>query len=182
MSHQIHKNTKCRNFLKGVALVFLLLLGWYPQRAHAQSAKEYNINDIFEALAQKGNGTGHIELSQPDDIKRLVGSTTQKQTSHGEGRGESTRTARSQQGYRIQAYTGNLAKSKQEAYRRAKIINAANPTLGCYVTYKSPFWRLSVGDFKTKEEAQKAMQELKRSIPDIAPELYIVQDNIRVIN
>lgn len=87
MSHQIHKNTKCRNFLKGVALVFLLLLGWYPQRAHAQSAKEYNINDIFEALAQKGNGTGHIELSQPDDIKRLVGSTTQKQTSHGEGRG-----------------------------------------------------------------------------------------------
>ncbi|WP_369695166.1 SPOR domain-containing protein [Porphyromonas endodontalis] len=54
--------------------------------------------------------------------------------------------------------------------------------MGCYVTYKSPFWRLSVGDFRTREEAQKAMQDLKRAIPAIAPELYIVRDNIRVSN
>lgn len=181
MHYSISKTTSCCALLKGVTLVLFLSLA-SSLRGYAQTEKEsssHSTNDIFEALTAQREGQGTIDITQPEDIRRQVGSTQQKQARHSEG--ERTGVHR-QQGFRIQAYTGNLAKSKQEAYRRAKIINMVNPTLGCYVTYKSPFWRLSVGDFKTREEAQKTMQDLKRAIPLIAPELYIVRDNIRVSN
>ena len=179
--YSISNTTSGRTLFRGMALVLFISLVSCIQ-GYAQTEKEslsHGANGIFEALSAQREGQGTIDITQPEDIKNQVGLVHQKQARHSEGERSGVHT---QQGFRIQAYTGNLAKSKDEAYRRAKVVNAANPALGCYVTYKSPCWRLSVGDFRTREEAQKAMQDLKRAIPAIAPELYIVRDNIRVSN
>lgn len=179
--YSISNTTSGRTLFRGMALVLFISLVSCIQ-GYAQTEKEslsHGANGIFEALSAQREGQGTIDITQPEDIKNQVGLVHQKQARHSDGERSGVHT---QQGFRIQAYTGNLAKSKEEAYRRAKVVNAANPALGCYVTYKPPFWRLSVGDFRTREEAQKAMQDLKRAIPAIAPELYIVRDNIRVSN
>ena len=52
------------------------------------------------------------------------------------------------------------------------------PQIPIYVTYLSPFWRLRVGDYRTFEEANAQMQQLKKKFPKYSVEMRIVKDEI----
>lgn len=156
-------------------LCFLCQISLWGQQEKSENAAP---KDIFEALAIKKNGLGDIVINQPDAIKRLVGRSVRRNASVDDG----DMTIGIVSGYRIQVYNGNLATSKQEAYRRAQIVSRAFSNVACYVSYRAPFWRLVVGDFLSQEEAQKVLSDMRRSIPDISGELYIVRDKIRVLH
>ncbi|MDO4722798.1 SPOR domain-containing protein [Porphyromonas circumdentaria] len=134
-------------------------------------------NNIFEVLALSEDGLGTVIVHQPEVIRRQVARPSQKRSLLEDGEF----TATIVQGFRIQVFNGNLPSSKQEAYHRAQIVNKNFPDITCYVSYKAPFWRLLVGDFRTHEEAQTALQEMKRLLPQVAGELYIVRDKIRAL-
>ena len=48
-----------------------------------------------------------------------------------------------------------------------------------YVTFTSPFWRLRVGDFRSFEEANLKLIELKNTFPQFR-EMRVVKDMIRL--
>ena len=54
------------------------------------------------------------------------------------------------------------------------------PQYRSYISYKAPAWRLRIGDFKTKREAQAALQRIKSVYPKFAREMVIVRDRINV--
>lgn len=84
-------------------------------------------------------------------------------------------------GYRIQAFSdNNYRNAKQSAQARARIISARYPHYRTYLSYKAPRWRLRVGDFKTREDAQKALSNLRSSFPSYSNEFSIVRDRINV--
>ncbi len=84
-------------------------------------------------------------------------------------------------GFRIQAFSDNNYKNaKQNAQARARVIAAKFPQWRTYLAYKAPTWRLRVGDFKNKEEAQKALAALKRSFPSYSGQFSIVRDRINI--
>ena len=68
-------------------------------------------------------------------------------------------------GYRIRVYfdNGQSARNKSEAIARS--ISAAFPGIGVYRTFESPNYKVSVGDFRTKDEALKVFHSLKASYP-----------------
>lgn len=68
-------------------------------------------------------------------------------------------------GYRIRVYfdNGQNARSKSEAI--ARTISGTYPGVGVYRTFDSPNFKVSVGDFKTKDEALKIYHSLKASYP-----------------
>lgn len=76
-------------------------------------------------------------------------------------------------GYRLQV----IASSSKEAIdgERSKVVGLRNdvPT---YIDYRQPNFRLKVGDFRTKLEAQKLLNELK----DIFPTAIVVNDMIEL--
>ena len=118
--YSISNTTSGRTLFRGMALVLFISLVSCIQ-GYAQTEKEslsHGANGIFEALSAQREGQGTIDITQPEDIKNQVGLVHQKQARHSEGERSGVHT---QQGFRIQAYTGNLAKSKEEAYRRAKV-------------------------------------------------------------
>lgn len=81
-------------------------------------------------------------------------------------------------GYRVQVYADNNARvAKGEARKRERAISSRFP-YGTYVAYVSPYWRLRVGDFKTRAEAEKAAVDLRRSFPSYAKEIRVVRDRI----
>jgi len=84
-------------------------------------------------------------------------------------------------GYRIQAYTDNNARTaKAAAQKRARDIAMKFPQYRSYITYKAPSWRLRIGDFKTKGEAQAALRRIKSVYPKFAREMVIVRDRINI--
>lgn len=84
-------------------------------------------------------------------------------------------------GFRIQAYSDNNHKTaKAAAQQRARDIAMKFPQYRSYITYKAPSWRLRIGDFKSRQEAQAALQRIKSVYPKFAREMVIVRDRINI--
>ena len=68
-------------------------------------------------------------------------------------------------GYRIRVYfdNGQNARARSEAIARS--VSNTYPGIGVYRTFESPNYKVSVGDFRTKDEALKVFHSLKASYP-----------------
>ena len=68
-------------------------------------------------------------------------------------------------GYRVRVFfdNGKDARGRSEAIARS--ISTTYPGIGVYRTFESPNFKVSVGDFRTKDEALKVYQSLKASYP-----------------
>jgi cell division septation protein DedD len=76
-------------------------------------------------------------------------------------------------GFRVQIYAGN---SRQQAMQMRTEVLGAYPDYAAYLIYKQPTFRVRVGDFKTRFEAQKLLNELKAQYPSS----FIVPDEVLV--
>ena len=83
-------------------------------------------------------------------------------------------------GFRIQAYSDNQSTAKSAAQQRARDIAMKFPQYRSYISYKAPSWRLRIGDFKTRQEAQEALRRIKSVYPKYAREMVIVRDHINI--
>lgn len=83
-------------------------------------------------------------------------------------------------GYRIQVFDdNNVRTAKDEAQSRKNQIESRFPMLTAYVTFNSPYWRVKVGDFTTRSEAEAVMAEIRQAFPSLAKSLRIVRDRIK---
>ncbi|MDY3858287.1 MAG: SPOR domain-containing protein [Muribaculaceae bacterium] len=83
-------------------------------------------------------------------------------------------------GYRVQIFADNNARNaKSEARMRERAVARSFP-YSTYVTYASPYWRLRVGDFATREEAAKVADSIRKAFPKYAKEVRVVKDNVYI--
>jgi hypothetical protein len=75
-------------------------------------------------------------------------------------------------GYRVQIFFG----SKEEALKMKAEFLKEYPDVPAYISYLAPNFRLRVGDFRTRLEAEK----LKSEIDDTYSGIYIVRDKIEL--
>ena len=68
-------------------------------------------------------------------------------------------------GYRIRVYFDNGQNARNRSEAIARSISAAYPGMGVYRTFESPNFKVSVGDFRTKDEALKVFHSLRVSYP-----------------
>lgn len=61
-------------------------------------------------------------------------------------------------GFRVQIFS---SLDRALAYSELQKFKTRYPTISSYVSYKQPNYRLRVGDFRTRLEAEKLMNELK---------------------
>lgn len=112
--------------------------------------------------------TGSVVVNKDPRIDMLV----KKQIDINE---ETTRdTRRTAPGYRIQVINSN---DRNKVFAVKAKIYQLYPELKPYLMYQPPFYKLKVGNFKTKEEAEEYRQELSSQFPT---GLYIVRDVIEV--
>lgn len=82
-------------------------------------------------------------------------------------------------GYRVQVFDdNNVRTAKQEAQNRKNQIESRFQHLNVYVSFNSPYWRVKVGDFKSRSEAEAVMAEIRSAFPSMAKSLRIVRDRI----
>ena len=62
-------------------------------------------------------------------------------------------------GYRVQIFTGS---NRKEAYNAQAKFQQQYPDTRTYITYREPNFKVRAGDFRTRLEAEKMMEELKK--------------------
>lgn len=87
-------------------------------------------------------------------------------------------------GYRIQVFSDGRNQSSLEARAKARgnaIVARFPKYRGQVYTYSSaPNWYTRIGNFRTEEEAHKALDELKESFPSFSSEMRVVKSKINV--
>ena len=79
-------------------------------------------------------------------------------------------------GFRIQLFSdsGNNSKTKAQAVHDEFLVKF--PGVGVYLTFKSPNYKVRIGDFRTKLEAQRFLTELAVDYPNA----FIITDQINL--
>lgn len=109
---------------------------------------------IFDHLERDIIGGGVVTIQQDESIKELVGKPKEK----AEGKDKAYKV----QGFRVQVYAGNNSqKARSEANRLAEKVRMLFPEMPVYIQFVSPRWLCRVGNYRTIEEADAAMRQLK---------------------
>ena len=135
---------------------------------------------IVEAIDASGN----IRINQPQALLRLLEYVpaqivSDDETSSSHGRPHQATNTRT--GYRVQVFDDNnprTARSQAEAAHNR--ISAEFPHLRSYLSFNSPYWRVKVGDFRTRAEAEAAMAEIRQAMPGLGAYLRVVRDKINI--
>ena len=79
-------------------------------------------------------------------------------------------------GYRVQIYmaSGNDALSNAELVKKDFETNF--PELTAYITFREPYYRVRVGDYRTRLEANQLLKPIRKSYQDA----WIIQDKINL--
>ena len=89
------------------------------------------------------------------------------------------------QGYRIQVFSDGRNPSTLQARAQARgnaIVSKFPKYRGqVYSFSSSPNWYTRIGNFKSQEEANKALAELKKAFPAFAAEMRVVKSQITII-
>ena len=67
-------------------------------------------------------------------------------------------------GYRVQVFFGS---DRKGAYNLQAKFKDLYPEFDSYITYTQPNYRVKVGDFRTRSEAEKLMSQLRPSFPTL---------------
>lgn len=145
-------------------------------------------SSIIDDLSQTKSGQGKIAIYQDDAIKNLVGKSITRNTPNDDlilaqldNNSQSPKSFIRTRGYRIQVYSGNnQRRSKNEAESRRDAIQSSFPNMEVNVSYNSPVWRVKAGNFRTEEQANTALNELRNQFPSFGREMYVVSDAVKL--
>lgn len=95
-------------------------------------------------------------------------------------------------GYRVRIYFANNQNSRAESEAAAKSFMSDYPGIMAYRNYQNPFFKVTVGDFRTKSEAMSLLSRIKGrypaafivkeriNYPPIERENEVVRDTVKV--
>lgn len=129
-------------------------------------------NNIVKSLERNVPGQGKVTIHQDARIEALIGLEYIPTDSEGQ------RILKSS-GYRVQVYAGNNTRqAKNEAHTVAAHIKEHFPDLSVYTTFNPPRWLCRAGDFRSIEEADAMMRQLRAT--GVFKEVSIVKDQINI--
>ena len=76
-------------------------------------------------------------------------------------------------GYRIQIYFGG---TRQKASDNKLEFSSKYPDIPAYITYQQPNFKVRVGDYRNRYEAQKFLKEIE----GLFPTSFIVPDEVKL--
>ncbi len=152
---------------------FLSLLWCAATLPHAAAQQKF-----LDRLVKPADGQGTVQVVQDTEITRLVNGAEAEngipaspaaasrapqtaESGNPPAGGAPTRTMKAN-GYRIQVYAGgNSRTARQEAQRMAGKVRSYFSDMATYTHFQSPRWVCRVGDFRTYEEADQALREMR---------------------
>lgn len=112
--------------------------------------------NIFNMLGDKNGQTtreGKVVIDQTDAVAKAMSSHIARNAS------------RSKTGYRIRIFFDNKQDARVKSEKVAASFKAQHPGVAVYRAYENPYFKVTVGDFRSKEDARKFLNSIKGSYP-----------------
>ncbi len=148
--------------------------------AQSNASKQNNNATIIDEINSNYPNQGNVMVYQDEAIKGILSKPTPANLpvySSGDGSIQYVKM----RGYKIQVFSGNdQRKSKDEAYYKQKLINDTFDDVETIVFFKSPRWILRAGNYRTRSEANAAMEQFTQQFPNFGKEMYVISDTVKV--
>lgn len=108
---------------------------------------------IFAVQSGFGQDRGNVVVIKDPRIDSLIARRLEL------GKVNNSGSSVSALGFRVQIFSGL---SRDDAYSEQTKFKTRYPNVRTYISYTQPNYRVRVGDFRTKLEAQKFLNELKK--------------------
>ncbi|MDQ8004452.1 MAG: SPOR domain-containing protein [Pedobacter sp.] len=126
---------------------------------------------FFITCASFAQTKGEVIVVQDPLIDSLIAKRIELNRARPTATNPTGSTIVSSMGYRVQIYYGS---DRREVFSQQAQFKSSYPKLNTYITYKEPNYYLRVGDYRTRLEAQKFMNELRPNYPT----LFIFREKI----
>lgn len=167
-------------FLAAVAAVFALSsVAAYAQEPQAPEGYEYVDSlvyvprasvdstllgkDVFRDMPSRNHGDpATVEVGQSEVLEMSMRQHIRKNAS------------RTLSGYRVRIFFDNRQSARHESEQTLKRFRNMYPDVAVYRTYTNPYFKVTVGDCRTKSEAMKLLSRIKGNFPSA----FVVKENI----
>lgn len=170
-----------KRILKTLTFVVAAGLQCIPVVAQSERSNHEIQPTVVDVIEKESNG--NVKINIPDNILELILSDLEPPKK------SITPTIRpgvnKLGGYRIQVFSDGRNQHSLEARAKARgsaIVTRFPKYRGQIYTFSSaPNWYTRVGNFRSQQEANAALLELKRAFPQFAPEMRVVKSQIVII-
>lgn len=119
--------------------------------------------DIFKFMPKKSEGgAADVEIFQSDSLMNAM----QKHVAANSGRTLS--------GYRVRIFFDNRQSARVASEETLKRFESLYHDVVAYRTYANPYFKVTVGDFRTKSEAMALLERIRYEFPSA----FVVKENI----
>lgn len=125
---------------------------------------------LISPLLSQAQTRGTVEVIKDHRIDTLIARRLESSRSGGSS-GSTGGNYISTDGYRVQFFSGS---NRTDAYSAQARFKKKYPELRTYITYREPNFKVKAGDFRTRLEATKLMQEIR----PIFTSLFIISEKI----
>lgn len=132
-------------------IVFLLALGF------SLSASAQSVEQVRRGLLNATESGGSVVVIEGDGVRDAVLAV------------EAQRRSKEVSGFRIVIFSDNGQYAGDNAESVLKEFKALYPRINAYMVYESPYFKVSVGDCLSMEEAQILMAKIVASYPKAFP-------------
>ncbi|MBR5055764.1 MAG: SPOR domain-containing protein [Bacteroidales bacterium] len=122
----------------------------------------YSGKNIFDLLSASSLTAGTVSIEQSSAMRSAF------------SRHIARNSSRRITGYRVRIFFDNSQNARQQSESVAGAFAAAYPGISIYRTYVSPYFKVTVGDFRSREEAQLFADRLKGRFPSA----FLVKESI----
>lgn len=119
--------------------------------------------DVFHVMPLKARGgKADVEIYQSQDVANALRKQVQ------------TNSKRSINGYRVRIFFDNKQTARVESEETLKKFESMYHDVKAYRTYVNPYFKVTVGDFRTKSEAMELLSRIKYEFPSA----FVVKESI----
>ncbi len=172
---------RTKTILYGAVAVVMTVFSQLP----VSLCRAANPDSASVSIVNRINASGHITVDEPEALTSRLRKNIQQQSeadSTEKAQAERRNVSQSSRaGFRIQVFDDNNPRSaRSEANRYRSLITQRFPEYQAYVVFNSPYWRVKVGDFRSRREAETIMQEIRRAFPALSSYIRVVRDHINI--
>jgi len=145
--------------------LFLSLLIFFPVGLYSQRADSTLLGrDVFDLLEESGPKKNHIVIVQSDATKEIVNEQILQNAT----------SPLKIKGFRVRIFFDNKQSARGESTRIAAEFSEVSPGTAIYSDYDNPYFKVTVGDFRTKSDAMRFMNSIKA----LYPQAFITREYI----
>ena len=109
--------------------------------------------NVFTVISQSRAGQGKVTIDQPNSLESAM-------ASHKTGN-----ASKQMNGYRVRIFFDNSRNARTVSEQVAASFSAIYPNVSVYREYENPYFKVTVGNFRTKADATRFLNNIKGQFP-----------------